>query len=242
MDRLRSPGGCPWDAEQSHRSLAPYAVEEAYELAEAAESEDRAGLRGELGDVLLQVLFHARIAEEHPHEPFDLSDVAQELHDKLVRRHPHVFAGAEGVTSPQQVEEAWDQIKQRERAGAAVLTGIPLALPALARGQKVARRLRRAGVSDAELLGQATAAEAPEPAIAAEQAEPAAALGAELMALVLRAEALGVDAEAALRAHLRQLPSAGPTDGGPGLTDDLRTIVEPDIPDIENEGDTRGQH
>lgn len=242
MDRLRSPGGCPWDAEQSHRSLARYAVEEAYELAEAAESDDRAGLRGELGDVLLQVLFHARIAEEHPLEPFDLSDVAQELHDKLVRRHPHVFAGTEGVTSPEQVEEAWDQIKHRERAGASVLTGIPLALPALARAQKVARRLRRAGVSDAELLAPAPAVEPAAPAPAVEPAAPAAALAAELMALVLRAEALGVDAEAALRGHVRRLRPAGPTDGGPGPSDDLRTIVEPDIPDIETEGDTRGQH
>ena len=240
MDRLRSPGGCPWDAEQTHRSLAPYAVEEAYELAEAAERDDRAGLRGELGDVLLQVLFHARIAEEHPDEPFDLSDVAQELHDKLVRRHPHVFGGAEAVTSAEQVEEAWDQIKQRERAGASVLTGIPLALPALARAQKVARRLRRAEVTDAELQA--------DPATAVAEVDPAVAVGAELMTLVLRAEQLGVDAEAALRAHVRQLTQhatehpAGPSVGGPGPSEDLRTIVEPDSPDIEFEGDTRGQH
>jgi len=262
MDRLRSPGGCPWDAEQTHRSLAPYAVEEAYELAEAAESDDRAGLRGELGDVLLQVLFHARIAEEHPDEPFDLSEVAQELHDKLVRRHPHVFGGAEGVTSAEQVEEAWDQIKQRERAGASVLAGIPLALPALARAQKVARRLRRTGISDAELLGGDGPAVAPaeagrgarpavgggiaDPATAVEQADPTTAVGAELMALVLRAERLGVDAEAALRAHVRHLTEhhypAGPSVGGPGPSGNLRTIVEPDIPDIDIEGDTRGQH
>lgn len=90
MDRLRSPGGCPWDAEQTHRSLAPYAIEEAYELAEAAEADDRPGLRGELGDLLLQVVFHARVAEEHPEDPFTLDDVARVLLDKLVRRHPHV--------------------------------------------------------------------------------------------------------------------------------------------------------
>jgi len=193
MDRLRSPGGCPWDAEQTHRSLAPYAIEEAYELAEAAESDDRAALRGEIGDLLLQVVFHARVAQEHPDEPFDLADVAQELLDKLHRRHPHVFADA-AVSSAAEVETAWHEIKKQEREGQDVLTGIPVALPALARAQKVARRLRREGSQDAELLGPANPV-----------ADPEAALGRELMALVLRADAAGVDAEAALRAHLRGL-------------------------------------
>ncbi|TNC20034.1 MazG family protein [Georgenia sp. 311] len=193
MDRLRSPGGCPWDAEQTHRSLAPYAIEEAYELAEAAEAEDRAALRGELGDLLLQVVFHARVAQEHPQEPFDLADVAQELLDKLHRRHPHVFADA-AASSAAEVETAWHEIKKQEREGQDVLTGIPVALPALARAQKIARRLRREGSQDAELLGPAHPA-----------ADPEAALGRELMALVLRADAAGLDAEAALRAHLRGL-------------------------------------
>ncbi|QDB80640.1 MazG family protein [Georgenia wutianyii] len=193
MDRLRSPGGCPWDAEQTHRSLAPYAIEEAYELAEAAEAEDRAALRGELGDLLLQVVFHARVAQEHPQEPFDLADVAQELLDKLHRRHPHVFADA-AASSAAEVETAWHEIKKQEREGQDVLTGIPVALPALARAQKIARRLRREGSQDAELLGPADPA-----------ADPEAALGRELMALVLRADAAGLDAEAALRAHLRGL-------------------------------------
>ncbi len=199
MDRLRSPGGCPWDAEQTHRSLAPYAVEEAFELAEAAESDDRAALRGELGDLLLQVLFHARVAEEHPSDPFDLEDVAQVLLDKLVRRHPHVFAETDGVRSAADVEVAWHEIKKRERSGEDVLAGIPLALPALARAQKVARRLRREGVVQDALLGE----DGPPPADGAE-----GALGRELMGLVLRAEAAGVDAEAALRAHLRRLEDA----------------------------------
>lgn len=197
MDRLRSPGGCPWDAEQTHRSLAPYAVEEAFELAEAAESDDRDALRGELGDLLLQVLFHARVAEEHPSDPFDLDDVAQVLLDKLVRRHPHVFAEADGVRSAADVEAAWHEIKKGERTGEDVLAGIPLALPALARAQKVARRLGREGVGEGALLGGATA-----------PADVDQALGRELMALVLRAEAAGVDAEASLRAHLRRLQDA----------------------------------
>lgn len=192
MDRLRSPGGCPWDAEQTHRSLAPYAIEEAYELAEAAEADDRAALRGELGDLLLQVVFHARVAQEHPEEPFTLEDVAQELLDKLVRRHPHVFADGAASTAAE-VETAWHEIKKRERDGQDVLAGIPVALPALARAQKVARRLRREGVADAELLAPADEPAAPD----------TAELGRELMALVLHADAAGVDAEAALRAHLR---------------------------------------
>ena len=94
MDRLRSPGGCPWDAQQTHESLVPYALEEAHELAEAIETGDRAGLREELGDLLLQVVFHARIATEHPSDPFDVDDVAADLVAKLVRRHPHVFEDA----------------------------------------------------------------------------------------------------------------------------------------------------
>jgi XTP/dITP diphosphohydrolase len=102
MDTLRSPGGCPWDAEQTHESLVPFALEEAHELAEAIEAGDRAGMREELGDVLLQVVFHARLAQEHETDPFDLDDVAAGLTAKLVRRHPHVFepvAGSDGDTT-----------------------------------------------------------------------------------------------------------------------------------------------
>ncbi|WP_324650680.1 MazG family protein [Georgenia sp. H159] len=200
MDRLRSPGGCPWDAEQTHRSLAPYAIEEAYELAEAAEADDRDALRGELGDLLLQVVFHARVAEEHTEDPFSLDDVAQVLLDKLVRRHPHVFADAADVRTAADVEDAWHEIKKRERVGEDVLAGIPLALPALARAQKVARRLRREGLDGDALL-----------AVADEDSE--ALVGRELMRLVLRAEAAGVDAEAALRGHVRTLAGRreGPT-------------------------------
>ena len=214
MDRLRSPGGCPWDAEQTHRSLAPYAIEEAYELAEAAESDDRAALRGELGDLLLQVVFHARVAEEHPEDPFSLDDVARVLHDKLLRRYPHVFADGE-ARSAAEVETAWHEIKKRERGGADVLAGIPRALPALARAQKVARRLRREGVTDDVLLADHSAPRTSpttgdvgttDPGVAAAPADERT-LGRELMALVLRAEAAGLDAEAALRAHLRRLES-----------------------------------
>ena len=112
MDRLRSPGGCPWDSQQTHESLVPYALEEAHELAEAIETGDRSGLREELGDLLLQVVFHARIATEHPTDPFDVDDVAADLVAKLVRRHPHVFKD-EALEGDVHVQ--WDRLKNAEK-------------------------------------------------------------------------------------------------------------------------------
>jgi len=117
MDRLRSPGGCPWDAKQTHESLAKYLTEEAAETVEAIESGDREHLAEELGDVLLQVLFHARVAEDasEADDRFDIDDVAGGLVAKLVRRHPHVFADGDAST-PEEVEEAWARIKAQEKA------------------------------------------------------------------------------------------------------------------------------
>lgn len=115
MDRLRSPGGCPWDAQQTHTTLAPFLTEEAQEAVEAIESGDRAHLAEELGDVLLQVLFHARVGEEDPQAPFDIDDVAAGLVAKLVRRHPHVFADSTAST-PEEVEAQWAAIKAAEKA------------------------------------------------------------------------------------------------------------------------------
>jgi XTP/dITP diphosphohydrolase len=144
MDRLRSPGGCPWDAEQTHASLVPYLLEEAHELAEAVDDGDSAGLREELGDVLLQVVFHARIAAEDADDPFGVDDVARDLVAKLVHRHPHVFAGAD--TPAERLHAQWDAIKKAEKNRDSALDGIPGALPALARAQKVAARAGRAGL------------------------------------------------------------------------------------------------
>lgn len=115
MDRLRSPGGCPWDAEQTHASLIPYLLEESQETVEAIRSGDRDHLVEELGDMLLQVLFHARVGEEDTRAPFGIDDVAAVLVDKLIRRHPHVFADAEAGT-PAEVEAQWARIKEQERA------------------------------------------------------------------------------------------------------------------------------
>lgn len=180
MDRLRSPGGCPWDAEQTHASLVPYALEEAYEVAEAVESGDRAHLREELGDLLLQVVFHARIAQEDAAEPFDLADVAADLVAKLVRRHPHVFGEAQ-VADADGVNRQWDAIKRAEKQRDSVLDGVPLAMGALARAQKVAGRAERAGLAGTE------------------PAPRGDALGERLLALVLEAGATGQDAEGELR-------------------------------------------
>ena len=117
MDRLRSPGGCPWDAEQDHASLAPYLLEEAYEAFQAIEDGDLGALREELGDVLLQVAFHARLAEELPDdERWTIDDVAGGLVDKLIRRHPHVFAGRDG-RGADEVNANWEAIKAAERGG-----------------------------------------------------------------------------------------------------------------------------
>ena len=182
MDRLRSPGGCPWDAEQTHVSLVPYLLEEAHELAEAVDEGDRAGLREELGDVLLQVVFHARIAAEDAADPFDVDDVARDLVAKLVHRHPHVFAGAD--TPAERLHAQWDAIKKAEKSRDSALDGIPGALPALARAQKVAARAGRAGLDVPAALAAATGGEG---------------FGERLLALALEAHDQGIDAEGELR-------------------------------------------
>lgn len=249
MDTLRSEGGCPWDREQTHASLAPYAVEEAHEVAEAAESGDREELIEELGDLLLQVLFHARVgAEGSLGRPFDLEDVAATLVAKLRRRHPHVFARSEARTSAE-VTARWDVIKAQEKQRESVLDGIPAGLPALARTQKMLSRAERAGIdiatdAMAERIGRekvsgepagteqvsreqitreqtGLARTSPAPAGGARPGtesagpaqtgpaqtctDPTSQIGAELFQLVRRAQAAGVDAEAALRGRAREL-------------------------------------
>jgi XTP/dITP diphosphohydrolase len=193
MDRLRSPGGCPWDAEQTHESLVPYVIEEAHELVEAIESGDRTHMAEELGDLLLQVVFHARVAQEDGESPFGIDDVAGGIVEKLVRRHPHVFADGdvaegEAQTAPE-VAASWEELKAEEKPHrTSVLDGIPQSLPALARANKAAGRLSAAGRLD---LAEAAAA--------------GTDLGARLLALVLEARDKGQDPEAELRAAVRTL-------------------------------------
>ena len=157
MARLRNPdGGCPWDVEQSFATIAPYTIEEAYEVADAIERDDMADLRDELGDLLFQVVFHARMAEEDGH--FDFADVVTNVTDKLVRRHPHVFGTQEEIDAGQ-VRGAWEQIKAAERAAAArddehsALDGVAKALPALMRAQKIGKRASRVGFDWSDTAG-----------------------------------------------------------------------------------------
>src|SRR5262252_2092134 len=199
MDRLRRE--CPWDARQTHESLAPYLLEETYEALEAIERRDLAELCGELGDVLLQVLFHARVASERTDGTgFGIDDVASQIADKLVRRHPHVFADV-SVAGAEEVLKNWDTIKAGERAAAgggssSALDGVPMAQPALSLAAQLQRRAQSSGapVGLADLTARAAAD--------ADQ-EPVSAIGAELFAVVAKARAAGVDPEIELRAAAR---------------------------------------
>ncbi|HET9655508.1 MAG TPA: MazG family protein [Kineosporiaceae bacterium] len=191
MDTLRSPGGCPWDAEQTHTSLLQYLLEETHEVIEAVERDDRDHLVEELGDLLLQVVFHARIGEERPTAPFDIDAVAAGVVAKLVRRHPHVFADPDAEATADGVRVSWEELKAAEKQREGLFEGIPATLPALARGQKMLDRLGHAG---RDLSAAATAA------------ADGDALVTRLLDALLQARAAGVDAESALRAALARLP------------------------------------
>ncbi len=208
MDRLRSPGGCPWDAEQTHTSLMPYLLEEAYEAYQTLEDGDSDALRDELGDVLLQVLFHARIAAEGA--GWDVDDVAANLVDKLVRRHPHVF-GVETVDGAEQVQTNWDAIKASEGAGGSTVAGVPLALPALGLAAKVQKRAMKAGLAAGEVVPGLDAASPAEAlaaaaatALATGAADPDEAAGELLWTAVAVCRSAGADPEAALRGVARR--------------------------------------
>jgi XTP/dITP diphosphohydrolase len=188
MDQLRSPGGCPWDAEQTHSSLAPYLVEETFEALAAIDSADPDALREELGDVLLQVLFHSRLAEESDARPWSIDDVAANLVDKLVRRHPHVFADGTARTA-EDVERTWEQLKEAEGTRSSVIDGVPLALPALALSEKLLSRSARAELD----------LDVDEPELPDDLDE--ALLGALLFGVVSAARRRGLDSESALRRH-----------------------------------------
>ena len=200
MDRLRSPGGCPWDAEQTHASLARYLVEETYEALEAIESGDLDDLRDELGDVLLQVVFHARVAEERDDGTgWSIDDVAGRIIEKLVRRHPHVFGGA-AVSGADEVAANWDDIKAAERdPDAGAFDDVALGQPALSLAAKLRQRARQAGLAEPTPdVGTTLAAAEDAPSDGAPDA-----IGALLLSVVAMAQDRGVDAEAALRAAAR---------------------------------------
>jgi XTP/dITP diphosphohydrolase len=187
MDRLRSPGGCPWDARQTHQSLITYLVEEAYETVEAIETGDRVHLREELGDLLLQVVFHARIAQEHPDDAWSIDDVAVAIVDKLVRRHPHVFGtgSSEVAAAPgaEDLETTWERQKAAEKGRTSATEGVAPGLPALTLAAKLMSRAMRSGL------------DVPLP--------PGDSIGGRLLALVAEAHDAGIDPESELRRCVR---------------------------------------
>lgn len=194
MDRLASPGGDPWKQEQTHQTLARYLLEEAYEAYDAISDHDLAALREELGDVLLQVVLHARMAEE-AEQPWSVDDLAGDLVEKLIRRNPHVFAD-EQVAGVEEIVQNWERIKRAEKSRTSAMDGIALSQPALSLAAKVLSRAERAGLS------------APPPDLD----EP---LGLTLLGLVAQAQAAGLDAEAALRrVALAQAEAVRAAEGG----------------------------
>ena len=193
MDTLRV--SCPWDARQTHASLTPHLLEETYEAVDALAADDQAAVREELGDVLLQVIFHARVAQERADGTgYDIDDVADGIIDKLTRRHPHVF-GDVTVSGPDEVKQNWDIIKAAERSAAgsgepvSALDGVPMAQPALSLAAQLLRRADRAGVP-AELADL-------------DELPAVSDLGRQLFALVAQAQSAGLDAELELRAAAR---------------------------------------
>lgn len=183
MDRLRSPGGCPWDREQDHRSLLLYLIEEAYEFIDAVERDDRDEMVEELGDLLLQVYFHARIGQERSGNPFDLDEVAQRVAAKLISRHPHVFSDdpAHRLETSDQVLGNWERIKNVEKSRAEIFDGVPTGQPALTLATKYLQRAMKnsralpSGSVESDDLGEA------------------------LLAIVRRAVEAGIDPETELR-------------------------------------------
>ena len=193
MDQLRSPGGCPWDAEQTHESLARYLLEETYEALEAMDQGDLGSLREELGDLLLQVVFHARIAQESD-STFTLNAVAQGVVDKLVRRHPHVFTDLV-VTSNEELEANWAKIKEEEKQRESVTDGVPQAMPALQLATQLIYRARKSGVG----AGNSQVKESLREVIGEVSQEQITAL---LVATVELAREADIDAESVLRAEM----------------------------------------
>jgi XTP/dITP diphosphohydrolase len=192
LERLRAPGGCAWDREQTHESLVRYLIEETYELVDAIERGNRDELIEELGDVLYQVIFHSDIAAHTPSESFTLEDVAASMTAKMIGRHPHVFGDTTAETADD-VMAVWDDLKRAEKPGrTSVLDGIPQAMPALALADKLLGRADKLGMPEVDA--------ADSPGVQSEDE-----LGELLLSIVASAHSRGLDAERALRTKLRSL-------------------------------------
>lgn len=196
--QLHAPGGCPWDREQTHASLRPHLLEEAYETLEAIDRDDPAALTEELGDVLLQVLMHAEVAARN--DEFVLADVVEHIAKKLIRRHPHVFGEATAATA-EEVYQNWEQLKKQEKPRDSILDGVPVSLPALAASQSIQGRARRVGFDWPDIEGplEKLREEIGEFARASGAAERVDEFGDILFVLVNVADHLGIEAEQALR-------------------------------------------
>lgn len=193
MDRLRSPGGCPWDAQQSHQSLIKYLLEESYEFVDSVDNEDRQAMREELGDILLQVYFHSRIAQEHPVDPFTIEDVARGIADKLIRRHPHVFGEAQLNTSDE-VLANWERLKAEEKGRNSATDGVATSQPALSLLTKLIYRAEKNGI-ELELPKSHLNNEVPADI----------AIGDTLVAAVVAAIKAGIEPEDLLRSRAREI-------------------------------------
>jgi len=213
MHRLRAPGGCSWDAEQTHESLKPYFVEETYEALEAIDSGSDLGLQEELGDVLLQVLFHSEIAGER--RAFTIDDVVEGLSSKLIRRHPHVFADGDAET-PEEVARNWTRLKLEERKASAapgqqpsVIDGVPSALPTLLKAHRLGEKAAgggfdRAGAADSRSQVDAGLTRL-DAAITTDDAQQSAlVIGELLLSLIDLSRKIGVNADTALAGSLRR--------------------------------------
>lgn len=197
MDRLRSPGGCPWDAEQTHESLVEYLIEETYETIEAIDANDDAAMKEELGDLLLQVVFHSRIGEE-AQKPWNIDDVANGITQKLISRHDYVFGDA-AVADSAESERSWQLKKAAEKGRTSVTDGVPMAMPSLVLAAKLLRRAQRGGVHVEPVSAQRREHAERELANTADQRE----FGEQLFALVAAGESRGFDADASLREAIR---------------------------------------
>ena len=197
MDLLRSKDGCPWDNEQTHQSLIEYLLEESYEFAEAVESGNRQAIREELGDVLLQVVFHSKIAQEHLQDPFNIDDVADVITNKLIKRHPHIFSDSKDLTSLE-VENNWEMIKQKEKSRTSITDGVPVAMPALMHADKLITRVKSvkdeiAQVKETQLVNDVK-----------KELNSEAEVGRFLLSFVAMCNERGIDSESALRKAISQ--------------------------------------
>ena len=197
MDLLRSKDGCPWDNEQTHQSLIEYLLEESYEFAEAVESGNRQAIREELGDVLLQVVFHSKIAQEHSQDPFNIDDVADVITNKLIKRHPHIFSDSKDLTSLE-VENNWEMIKQKEKNRTSITDGVPVAMPALMYADKLITRVKSvkdeiAQVKETQLVSDVK-----------KDLNSEVEVGQFLLSFVAMCNERGIDSESALRKAISQ--------------------------------------